>query len=84
MSCERAFMRDRAIARGPSPDGIPLPREPWEHREFRTAKLTGGAHKPGKVWVGLDGIPKLRDPNRIPLFNGELEVLKSYADNWDI
>jgi hypothetical protein len=52
-------------------------------REFRTAKLTGGAHKPGKVWVGLDSIPKARDPNRIPLFRQELEILERYTDNWE-
>ena len=51
---------------------------------FRNLKRDGSKKKPGKVWVYLDRIAKVRDQTRLPALNKEQEILKEYIGNWDL
>ena len=51
---------------------------------FRNLKPDGSKKKPGKVWVGLNYIAKVRDQRRLPALEAEQEIIKKYIDNWDL
>jgi hypothetical protein len=51
---------------------------------LRTAKSDGSPKKPGKIFVCLDFVPKVKDPERQALIEEEVELLKPYRDNWNL
>ena len=51
---------------------------------FRNLKQDGSKKKPGKVWVYLDRIAKVRDQTRLAALKKEQEILKKYIGNWDL
>jgi hypothetical protein len=52
-------------------------------RYFRTPKKNGEPHKPGKVWVVIDHIPKGTGAEAQELYEREFKLLRPYRDNWD-
>ena len=54
------------------------------NHSFRNPKKDGSPKKPGKMFVGLDWIAKVRDESRLPLLRAEQEIINKYIDNWDI
>ncbi len=54
------------------------------NHSFRNPKKDGSPKKPGKMFVGLDWIAKVRDESRLPLLRAEQEIINKYTDNWDI
>jgi hypothetical protein len=62
-----------------------VPAAAIESRSFFSQFETGRIEKkPGKVWVYLDHIAKVRDPARLPALKKEQEILKEYIGNWDL
>lgn len=51
---------------------------------FRNLKMDGTKKKPGKVWVDLNYIAKVRDQRRLPALEAEQEIIKRHIDNWDL
>ncbi len=52
-------------------------------RYFRTPKKNGEPHKPCKVWVAIDYIPKGADAEVQERYEQEFKLLRPYRDNWD-
>lgn len=53
-------------------------------REFRTPTFKGTPHKPHKVWIYLDHVPKMRIQERLPSFKEEARMLQRFRDNWGV
>jgi hypothetical protein len=52
-------------------------------RDFRTQTFRGSPHKPHKVWIYLERVPRMRNLDRLPLFQEEVRILFPYRDNWE-
>ncbi len=51
---------------------------------FRNRKRDGSMKKPGKVWVYLNYIAKVRDESRLPALKTEQQIINKNIDNWDL
>ena len=47
-------------------------------------KLDGSPKKPGKIWVSLYWIPKVKNPKRQALIEEEVKLLIPFRDNWSL
>jgi hypothetical protein len=51
---------------------------------FRTPKKDGSPKKPGKVWVSLVHLPKVRDASKVEPMKAEQKLITPYINNWNI